>query len=324
MAANPRAQRGQPLILAHEVGEQEALRPQAVGPAPWACRQQAPTVAVVQTASPGRSIRRSYQITQPCRAPGRDRGLEHERAHPRERDAPPGAAVPRPENADGARGRRGADLNGDVNRCRKAHRGAFAQGRARPPIKSTCRRAPGNANYPRRAPPGGSGPDAEWIICAQPTARTAYLQAARNRRYAPFPASSATFTDYLATQSALIGGARTPGVVSIALGAGGRRFESGHPGQTCRSQNLRDLAGVVYEIVDRRLTIKVNVNWQQWLLWIGPHRQNPWVRRWCHIEQISGSGLARMKPAVNWWLAPSSTRSKALTPAACARAEASG
>jgi len=118
---------------------------------------------------------------QPCRAPGRDRGLERERAHPRERDAPPGAAVPRPENADRARGWRGAALNGDVTSAGKITEAPFAHGRAHPPGAPAA--APqANANYPRWAPPGGSGPDTEWIICAQQAARTAYLQAARNRQ----------------------------------------------------------------------------------------------------------------------------------------------
>ena len=53
-------------------------------------------------------------------------------------------------------------------------------------------------------------------------------------------------------------------VSAPALGAGGRRFESGHPDHKCSSGPCRRLAGQLSRSSDRHLTVDLNTNWRYW------------------------------------------------------------
>jgi hypothetical protein len=51
-------------------------------------------------------------------------------------------------------------------------------------------------------------------------------------------------------------------VSAPALGAGGPRFESGHPDHKCSSRACRRLAGWLSRSSDRHLTVNLNTNWR--------------------------------------------------------------
>ena len=80
-------------------------------------------------------------------------------------------------------------------------------------------------------------------------------------------------------------------VSAPALGAGGRRFESGHPDQKCRSQRLLRTAKWLPRSFDRHLTVVFNASQRQRPSRSGPCRQG--VSAWRRLPLTDSGFFAR-------------------------------
>jgi len=79
-------------------------------------------------------------------------------------------------------------------------------------------------------------------------------------------------------------------VSAPALGAGGRRFESGHPDQKCKSWTCSGLPGTVSRSSDRHLTVSLNADRRCCPSRTGSHWHAGWACWWIGLNRFGTRG----------------------------------